>query len=316
MNQSKFSLADVLTILTALGFGFMCFLGTNFYTLGNVPNSIMIALIITILLFSTAFTAKLLKRTSVNFKTRFIWEMLLLVLFTMLFVFFTYMPFSHYFTVSSKSAVIVSKIQTSITQAENMFPEYETYANRRIKRYDGTLESVLANKLGNDPDYKKYGFKNKFDDKLQRTKKVANITDLLFPTNYSDLKTQKGIKEVATNWLLQAKEVTPNWKPIGITNVVVTIEDKSNQWKNILVNLSQIREKGEQTEDFLYPLNRNFDDIKKYFTTAENPSLTALLLALLMWILMMLSWFVTKRHTRFPGFKLLFGASKASNNEL
>lgn len=315
MNQSKFSLADVLTILTALGFGFMCFLGTNFYTLGNVPKSITVAVIITILLFSTVFTAKLLKRTSVNFKTRFIWEMVSLVVFTLLFVLFTYMPFSHYFTVSAKQSEILSKIKASITQAENMFPAYEAYAQNRKAFYESKIKSVVANKKGKPSDYDSCGFKNGIiPDETQLHKKMENINADLFPTNYSNLVTQKGIKEVATNWLLEAKDASRSWKPIGITNVVLTIEDKSNEWKNLLINLSQIREKCEQADDFSFPLQ--FEDIKQNFTRREKPSSISLIIASLMWALMMLSWLVTKRHTRFPGFKLLFGRNGNTINEL
>jgi hypothetical protein len=314
MNQSKFSLADVITILTALGFGFMCFLGTNFYTLGNLPESISVALIITILLFSTAFTAKLLKRTSVNFKTRFIWEMLLLLVFTLLFIIFTYKPFSHYFTVSVNKSEIVSKIQKSITQAEQMFPSYELYAENRKDLYVSKLNSVVSAKETNPSEYANYDFVNRTTDQTQITKKTQNINANLFPTNFSDFETQKGIKEVATNWLLDAKNSTVNWKPIGITNVVVEIETKSNEWLSTLVEISKIREKGELAQDFHHTLT--FDDIKQHFTTIEKPTLTSLLIALLMWVLMILSWFVTKRNTKFPGFKLLFGTSRASNNEL
>jgi predicted membrane protein len=314
MNQTKFSLADVLTILTALGFGYMCFLGTNFYTLGNVPKSVTAALIITILLFSTAFTAKRLKRTSVNFKTRFIWEMAVLAVFTLLLVVFTYMPFSHYFTVSAKKSEIVSKIQTSITQAENMFPAYEAYAESRKDLYNSKLKSVMSAVGTNPTEYTNYGFKNGIPAETQLNKKMGDLNADLFPTNYSDLATKKGIKEVATNWLLDAKNTTASWKPIGITNVVVEVESKSNEWLYTLVEISKIREKGEQQEDFSYTLT--FNDIKKHFTTVEKPSSTSLLIASFMWVLMMLSYFVTKRHTRFPGFKLLFNTSQASNNEL
>jgi FlaA1/EpsC-like NDP-sugar epimerase len=162
MNQSKFSLADVLTILTALAFGFLCFLGTNFYTLGNTTKSITAAVIIAFLLFSTAYSAKLLKRTSVNFKTCFIWEIILLVIFTLLFVFFTYMPFSHYFTVSTKQTVIISKIQKIIAQAQNMFTTYEKNAKERINTYKGQIESAVDNKGRKPSDYyEKFGFKIK-----------------------------------------------------------------------------------------------------------------------------------------------------------
>jgi hypothetical protein len=314
MNQSKFSLADVLSILTALAFGFLCFLGTNFYTLGDASKSIKVALIITILLFSTAFIAKLLKRTSVNFKTRFILEMILLVVFTLLFVLFTFIPFSHYFTVSAKKDIIVSKIQISITQAENMFPAYELYAENRKELYNSKLKSVVYAKDTNPTEYDNYGFKTEIPDETQLNKKMGDLHADLFPTNYSDTASQKGIKEVATNWLLDAKNTTKSWKPIGIINVVVDIESKSNEWVSTLVEISKNQEKGEQAIDFSYPLT--FDAIKQYFTIVEMPSLTSLLIALLMWVLMMLSWFVTKRHTRFPGFKLLLGSRRNTNNEI
>jgi hypothetical protein len=305
MNQSKFSLADVLTILTALAFGFLCFLGTNFYTLGNTTKSITAAVIIAFLLFGTAYSAKLLKRTSVNFKTCFIWEIILLLIFTLLFVFFTYMPFSHYFTVSTKQTVIVDKIQKSIAQAQNMFPAYETYAKNRKKIYESKLKSVIAAKIMAPENYKNYGFNNVMFDEHQFKKKMENINADLFPTNYSDVKTQKGIKEVATNWLFQAKEATENWKPVGITNVVVTIEDKTTEWKNILVNLSQILQKGEtsaETKEFTYP-SPEFPDVKQFFTKVEKPGIASLLIALLLWVLMLLSWFVTKRSTKSTIFK-------------
>jgi hypothetical protein len=35
MKQSRFSLADLLTVLTSIAFGFICFLGKNFSTLGD-----------------------------------------------------------------------------------------------------------------------------------------------------------------------------------------------------------------------------------------------------------------------------------------
>jgi hypothetical protein len=300
MNQSKFSLADLLTVLTAVAFGFLCFLGANFYTLGNVPKSITVAIIITILLFSTAFTAKLLKGTSVNFKPRFIWEVILLVVFTLLFVFFTYMPFSHFFTVLANQSIIEIKIKTSITQAENMFPAYEVYAEKRKASYYAKLNSVISASLNSATQYTNYGFKVGVSNEIQINKKMQNITFQLFPSNYTDPNTKEGIKEVANKWLLDAKNLTVNWKPIGITNVVVDIETKSNEWLSTLVEISKIREPGDkymQTKDFdgkLPPPN----DIKQHFTTVEKPSVTSLLIALLMWVLMMLSWFVTKRSTK------------------
>ena len=69
MSQSKFSLADLLTVLGTLGFGFFCFLSLNFKTLGDTTTSIIWAVTISLILGGLAFGVKLLKRTSRNFKT-------------------------------------------------------------------------------------------------------------------------------------------------------------------------------------------------------------------------------------------------------
>jgi hypothetical protein len=314
MKQSKFSLADVLTLLTSLIFGFVCFLGANFYTLGNMSKSMMLSLIITVVLFSTVFAAKRLKLTSINFKTRFLCEIALLIFFTILFVFFTFMPFSHYFTVSDKSSDIVNKLQSNITQAEKMFSEYESYSENRKILYKRRLKTVVIAKHTLSTEYLNYGFIYGIEDEIQINKKMENINANLYPTNYSDLQTKRGIKEVASSWLFEAKNTAKNWKPIGIPNVVVEVDIKSEQWLSSLIENSKTREKGEQAEDFHYPLT--YDQVKQDITTLGKPNMTSLFLGLLMWVLMMLSWFVTKRHTRFPGFKPLFSTSHKSINEL
>ena len=206
------------------------------------------------------------------------------------------MPFSHYFTVKNKDTEIINKLQTSITQAENMFPAYESYAEDRKSLYNSTLISVVESKKKKPTDYNDYGFKNGTSDETQINKKMENINANLFPSNYSDVTTQRGLKEVASNWLLEAKNITENWKPIGIINVVVEINNKSNEWVSNLEEISKNREKSEQAVDFQYSLT--FDDIKQHFTKVEKPTLTSLLFAMLMWFLMILSWLVTKRSSK------------------
>ncbi|MBE0574154.1 hypothetical protein IH575_04600 [Candidatus Dojkabacteria bacterium] len=325
MNQSKFSLADVLTVLAALAFGFVCFLGANFLNIGNdevwgMPRTtgcIVIAVVCSVLLFATAFGAKLLKRTSRNFKTCFIWEVILLTLFVLFAVFFSTKttPFPHFFTVTAQKSEINSKLRTSITQAENMFDAYEFYADNRKELYKNKLKSVVAAKRINPMEYEAYGFQNNgiSDDKQIETKMFTVHADL-FPTNYSDTTANNGTKEVATKWLQNAKNTTSNWKPIGIVGVVNDIEKNSTDWLNTLVTLSQVSEQGEQATDFEYPLS--FDDVKTHFTKLDRPAPLSFGLALLAYILMLLSWFVTKRSTRFPGLKFLFGLGKSDEKEL
>jgi hypothetical protein len=290
MKQSRFSLADVLTVLAAAVFGFFCFLSTNFFTLGNTKQSIILAIIIAVLLGGAALGAKLLKRTSRNFKTRFIWEMILLVLFVVFAVFFARSPFPHYFAVSSQKEDIQNKLTASITQAERMFALYEQYAENRENLYKSKLESVVNSKSTNPSEYAEYGFVDDVSDTTQIENKMFTIHADLFPSNFVEMK------QVYSTWLANARKIVTQWKPIGIVNVTNDVEQKSEEWLAKLVQFSTVREKGEEVEDFSYDLS--FDDVKKYFTTLGNHTPLSIGLVILAYVLMLLSWFITKRSTK------------------
>jgi hypothetical protein len=309
MKYSKFSLADVLTLLTALAFGFVCFLGTNFYTLGDITQSVIKAAIIAVLLFTTSVTAKLLKRTSRNFKTCFIWEMIFLALFTGLTVFFAVSTFPHYFTVSEQKTDIQNKLVASITQAENMFTEYEKYAVNRENLYKNKLRSVVAAKNVNPNEYTEYGFENNsVADSKQIDNKLFTLHAELFPSNFVAMKQTDSV------WLADARKTVDGWKPIGVVNVVNEVEKNSNNWLNELVKFSNFRAKGEQTTDFTY--NLSFEDVKEYFTASGKHVPLSIGLAVAAYLLMLLPWLAARRDTRCPGIKMIFGYGPSSGNEL
>ena len=311
MNQSKFSLADVITLLTALTFGFVCFFGTNFYTLGNTSQSIILSLIIFLLLSGTALGAKLLKRTSRNFKTCFVLEIFLLVFFTLMMILFSISPFPQYFAVSSQKVAIQSTLTESIKQAENMFNVYEQYAENRENLYREKLKTIVAAQSINPNEYFECGFDNNgVADEKQIENKMFVIHADLFPTNHEEMK------KVSSRWLADARNTLNNWWAwnFGVVGVVKNVESNSTDWLNTLENLSKVREKCEQAEDFAY--NLSFKEVKKQFTMLGKPTPLSISLAVLAYLLMLLSWFVSKRHTKFPGCKVLFGNTKTERNEL
>jgi len=311
MTQRKFSLADIITILSALTFGFLCFLGANFLNIGKslvwgmeqTTGCIVMALSISILLFGAAYGAKLLKRTSRNFKSSFIWEISLLALFFLLAVTFTMKssPFIHYFTVKAQQSEIENKLQTNILQAEKMFVEYESYVENRKYLYQSTLQRVVNSKGTNQLAYYDLGFDDTsgISDASQIQTKMFSINADLFPSNYTDSVNHNGLKEIATEWLQEAKSTVSNWKPIGIVGVIHEIEKNSNDWLIELINLSKVQEQGESHQEFVYTLS--FNDVKSHFTEPESPSLLSIGIASIMYVLMLLSWFVTKRDSRSTG---------------
>lgn len=292
--QSKFPLAVVINILTAFSFGYVCFLGANFYTLGETRKSIILAAIVTFLLIATSLGAKILKQTNRNFKSCFIWEIIFLILFTLITAYFTYFPFSHYFVVSENETEIKSKLNTSITQAENMFAKYETYVNERKVQYENNLNSAILTKDVNDTDFVKYGFvKNSIPYDSQIKNKMRTIGFDLLPSNF------KGIKSENSDWLANSRNDVNDWKPIGLVEVIKNLEQNSKKWNAELVKISKIRETGETAEDFKYSLS--FNDVITYFTALEKPSTFSIVVAIIGYLLMLLSWFITKRDSRGNG---------------
>lgn len=299
MKQSKFSLADLLTLLTAVVFGFFCFLGENFLTLGNTNTSVIWAVLVTLSLTVTAFSAKLFKRASRNFRINFILELIALLLFTVITVYFSYTSFPHYFNVTAKKTIIQQKLSLSISQAENMFSDYESEVNTREYMYKANLQSAVTtfrSGLGKS-DYDKYCFVNgPISDSEQIDNKLFTLDKLLLPPYYSDTSTLKGIKEVATSWLKKAKIITSTWSSVSIVSVINDVEKNSINWRTQLVNLYQVRANGEIYNNYYY--NLTFEDVKKYFTTKEKPTLLTMILAVVAYLLMLMSYMVSIRSSK------------------
>lgn len=309
LKQIKFSLAVVINLLAAITFGYFCFLGANFYTLGDKGKSISLAVIITSLLIGTSLGAKFLKQTKRNFKSRLIWELVLLVLFTALIGYFTFFPFAHYFSVSENETEIKSKLNSSITQAENMYTEYEKYVNNRKSNYKANLESAILTMQASDVDFKKYDFKrNSIPYNNQIKKKMITIGYDLVPSSFITMKRDN------SKWLSDSKPLVNNWKPIGLVDVINNINKNSKKWKVDLITISKIRETGEEADDFDYSLP--FNEVTKYFTSVGNPTSLSFIYAILIYVLMLLSWIFTKRDSKWPGLKVLFGFGKRTENEL
>jgi hypothetical protein len=298
MKPSKFSLADVLTVLTAVSYGYICFLGQNFLTMGNTFKSIIVALIITVALTCTAFAAKLLKRTSHQNKTSFILEGGAILLFSILMVFFSYYSFPHYFNVTERKEEIQSELQKSITQAEDMFNEYEAYVQRRVGRYQENLQNTIT--FGNPEELRKYRFidPNQMPFNRQVAHKIKNLKDELFPSHYSDTVNKKGIKEAATLWLERAHNFTEKWRPIGIVNIVNDVEVNSNNWLTQLITFSQVREDGVND---VFPYSLKVWEVKTYFTESGGPTRLSFALSAAAYLLMLFSWIIAKRHSRGAG---------------
>lgn len=297
MNQSKFSLADLLTVLASIGFGFFCFLSFNFLTMGETKKSILFAIAFALILGGLAYGAKLLKRTDRNFKTCLICEWVFLLLFVVVAI-FAIKPFSHYFVVSSQKDEIQKEVIANIEQAEEMYNDYKKYADNRLMIYESKLNSVVMAKRTNPSEYKEYGFEEGTEDKTQVENKLFTLKAKLYPSNYDDVALAN------VEWMKTAKSTVNGWKPIGLVDVIKAVKENLTNWKNDLTQYSEFRADGEVAEDFDHPLS--FNDVTGKMTQLSGTNWVAILFAIVLYIIMLFSYFITKPHWSYPGFIFLF----------
>jgi hypothetical protein len=291
MKQSRFPLADLLTILGSIGFGFFCYLSINFYTLGDTTTSITSAVLFAIILAGLAFLCKLLKTTNGNFKTSIIIERVILPIYISVSLIALF-PFSHYFYITSKKEAIQKQIIENITNAEGIFAAYESYGDLRLMRYRAQLNSAVARKNNNIGDYFEMGFENGINDNTQINNKLFSCKAQLFPSNYQQMK------QVDTQWLLDAKQNITDWSPLAIVEIVNSLKEETFIWHEQLVSYSKVSAKGEVSIPF--PFTPTMKDVSNVFTQKSNPTIESMLIGCGFYLLMLVSYFINSRSTKNP----------------
>ena len=109
----KLPLGFALAIIAAIVFGYFCFLGFNFSSGGDTGESIVKAIIWTLFLLALAVGLWRLKVVNGNFKTYFILEIIVLLLFIICAI-FAYPKFATSFGVSSQKKEIQKELQENL----------------------------------------------------------------------------------------------------------------------------------------------------------------------------------------------------------
>lgn len=182
-----------------------------------------------------------------------------------------------------------------------MFNAYENYVDHRKEDYKRKLQDAFKIYPTDSAVLDSYNLKHSSErsDSSQIEAKMFEVNADLFPSNYSDSSTGNGMKEIAIEWLNHAKKESTGWKPIGIVGVINEIQKKSNEWLDSLVQLSNAQETNEHPEEFNY--NLMFQDIKSDLVSTKGQTWLTFLIAILFYMLMLFSWFITRRSSRAAG---------------
>jgi hypothetical protein len=306
LNSGELTAVILCTVTGAVVFGFFCYLSFNFLSLGKTQSSILWATLIAVFLCIPVVTAICLKKTKPT-RGRIIGEWVLLFSFAVAAIFAIF-PFSHFFAVSEQKSEIQQTVTANITQAENLFTDYENYANNRLNIYENKLKSIVAGKRINPTEYSNYGFVSGTNDNTQIENNMFILKAQLYPSNYEEMK------QIDTDWLASSKATVRDWKPIGIVTVINEVKSNLTSWKNQLTEFSAFRARGEIANDFDYALT--FDDATDKFETFGSPTSLSVLYAVCLFILIFLPYIPIKRHSKskFSNYKTLFCSRKATSS--
>ena len=295
MTQSKFSLADLISLLTGIGFGFISFLGFNFFSFGDMRLSIFVASVITLLMIGTSMIAIRLKRTNRNFKVRRIWEIFFLFLFTSFTVFFIYFPFSHYFSVTNNEVEIQSRLSKNLGQVDKLYEDYQKYYEEKKRKYDFKLDqAIFSYELGGgSAQFLELGLKQDQDLSLEDQKRslIAKFKRDLLPKDFNEKRKKDSI------YVENSKKIIYNWKfkPIGIFEIIKNLEDVIVSTKTQLINLSK---NGDHKITPFAPPVTSVGELKTLFETIGKPTTISMVLGFVVWVLMLLSYFTSKRSNK------------------
>jgi hypothetical protein len=298
MRRIQFSLADTLTLGASLIFGYFCYLSLNFYTLGDQTKSIFGSLAIVFILYGLTISLKLLKQTSKNFKKCLIGELILIVAFICLSL-FSIKIFSNYFVILSNKESIKNAVLTNLKTVKGIFESYESKSNARLKIYEFNLRSAVKDKDINQNRFKYYGFINDQDESAQINSKILVLKSKLFPEpTYSEMKSNDLL------WLSVAEAKLNDWSPFGVVMVITNLEREALLWKKQLKIFYSFQPKGEIKPiwDYNIQLVKN----SSVLTKLNEPNLLGFVLGFVLCLIMLFSYFISSRHTRFPGFSSLF----------
>jgi hypothetical protein len=306
MKLLKLNLATIISIISALCYSYVSFLGLYFYWLGDILKSLVGAVAVSIVLGVIVIFLRMIKAAKRNFHKNAIIEILVLAFYFIAAIILFNFPYSHYYTVYDKKNEIIKKVDSVTSSTIKMFDEYELYVNNRIFLYDAILTRVINGKKTNYKDYLANGFlDNGENDLIQKNRLIIILKDDLLPAKYDSSK------KFVVKWLQYVRISITEWKPIGLMRAIKGYDIEVEKCMTVLNSYYIKVEKRPLTE--LFNPNILYAKIEEEFTQTGSPTIMGICSAIVLNILFLFPYFFAYRSKRHRGF--INEIIKNKNNE-
>lgn len=274
----KFSWGHIIAFVALIFISYVSFMGITYLTDGDFLYAGLGVFIINLVLIVFFIIPQILKGTDEKFSRKIIFERILFFSAPLFFV-VVMVPYAHFWTVFDNRSQVETTFSESIKTTKGMFDSYEAYANDRIKEYD---KKLAQNKT----------------EIVHRTNEVEALRLQLIADNYDALK------ESAVKWIDNASGATV-WNVFMIGNIK-KIENAIENWNNSLSGFSGkiMSDEPNGVEPFsssdpsVTKAKENLNNLRSVYTTMGRPSMLAIGIGVLLYILLLFPYIIQSRNTK------------------
>ncbi len=285
MLKSKFNFAWVFALIALIAYTYIGFMGliySQILPMGLSALAAFVFIAIIIILLRTMCKAKATRWLRLGLLGQIIIGLFILALLLFSSIFFT-----HFTKMIDEQEQIVRTYSQTIDDARKLDEKYREYVEERSLNYRSQIRALTPgtqnyNKMIAKPA--QLGFnRNQIADKYQETMKR-----FLLGADIDELNTKRA------EWL--AEDSTTVWN-VNLPKNIQDVTSSVNKW---LYNYQELSSK-QFTLEKEYPcfedteFNTNAQKLQEICMTITKPSILAILLALLCFVLIMLPWIITTK---------------------
>jgi hypothetical protein len=243
--------------------------------------------------------AQQMKASGVKMHRKIIWERIFIFGSPIVFI-AGMIPMSHFWTVTSQNDEIVNTFTNSISNAKQLFSDYEEYSNQRIATYSKTLNEIIANRNNDAQTFRKAGFDIEKVN-IQKENMIETLRLQLLSQNYDTLKV------VANDWINEANRGASTWNVFLLGNTR-EIKDALNNWENQLKSFSTRELSNESIKNDIPKFSSygvqsaiaGIGNLTAAFTTKHSPSVAAIIYGVIIYFMLLFPYFLQDRHAKSP----------------
>lgn len=298
MNERlKFSWGHIIAFLALIIVSYLSFVGFTYLTNGNFIFA-LIGMGITDILYIIFFIgAQQMKASGKKIHSKIIWERFFIFGTPIIFI-AGMIAISHVWVVTSRNETIVTVFNNSIKSGNQLFADYEEYANQRLTDYEMTLQQIVDSKQYDSKTYKNAGFVGNMDD-IQKENMLETLQLQLLSENYQNLKSD------ALEWIKTANAGASTWNVFLLGNTK-EIKQALINWENDLKAMS-INELTNET--IKHPVEgfssvgvkesiTALDELSGYYTQRGFPTITAVVMGVILYLCLIFPYLIQQRHGR------------------